>query len=51
MFRLKNPAINGVVLPGKEVIICIARLDSPLKELVCGELAVRDELFSGSLNR
>ncbi len=29
MFRLKNPAISGVVLPGKEVIICIARLDPP----------------------
>jgi hypothetical protein len=31
MFRLKNPAISGVALPGKEGIICIACLDPPLK--------------------
>ncbi len=30
MNGLKDPTINGVVLPGKEIIICIVRLDQPL---------------------
>jgi hypothetical protein len=37
------------ILPGNEVIICIARLGLLLKGLDCGGLPFREELFRGFL--